>query len=89
MMMIKWDRYRENPRHCQGSKARSFERDPVRGLHQGQRSKPRKQAGHMTATHKIMITSNYPLQLWPRPHMTMPCSYFEVSVGDLMEHLEE
>jgi hypothetical protein len=43
--------YPEKPEVLSGHQARSSERDPVSGLHQGQRSYvPRKQAGHMTAT---------------------------------------
>jgi hypothetical protein len=35
----------------QGCRARANDWDPIRGLHQGQRSQaPRKQAGHMTCT---------------------------------------
>lgn len=59
--MIETDRYRDTPKHCLVFKVRSSDRDPVRGLHQGQRSyPPRQQAGHMTATcndqHQIKST---------------------------------
>jgi hypothetical protein len=51
-MMIEWGRNQGNPRHCLGLKARYSERDVARGRHQGHRStKPREQAGHMTANH--------------------------------------
>ena len=49
------------------------DRDPVRGLHQGQRSHPPGQlAGHMTAPRKIKRSSNKSLHKWSRPHMTPP-----------------
>ena len=51
MMMIERDRSRDTPWLCLGLRARLSDRDPARGLHQGQRaSVPRKQAGNMTAT---------------------------------------
>jgi len=47
-MMIERDRCWDTPRFCLGTEARSSDRDPARGLHQGQRSDaPRQQAGHM------------------------------------------
>lgn len=53
MMMIERDRCRDTPWYCLGFTARSSDRDPARGLHQGQRSDvPRQQAGHMTAPRK-------------------------------------
>ena len=61
------------PRCCQGFKARLSDRDPVRGLHQGQRSHaPRQQAGHMTAPRKINRSSIQSLHKRSRPHMTAP-----------------
>jgi hypothetical protein len=42
---------RISPGYCLGFKIRLSDWDPVRGLHQGQRSHiPRKQAGQITAT---------------------------------------
>ena len=48
--MIKRIRYRDTPRCCQGFLARPSDRDPARGLHQGQQSNVlRSKAGQMTA----------------------------------------
>lgn len=83
-MLIERDRCRNTPRWCQGILARSSERDPVRGLHQGQRSQaPRQQAGHMTAPRKDQLKLNQPLRKRSRPHMTAPMGliFTLVSVG--------
>lgn len=73
MMMIERDRCRNTPRCCQGFTARSSDRDPACGLHQGQRSNaPRQQAGQMTATRIDQRNSTKPLHKRSRPQMTAP-----------------
>jgi hypothetical protein len=66
---------RDTPRWCQGVTARLSDWDPVRGLHQGQRSfAPHQQAGHMTAPRNDYHQSKTPLRKRGHPHMTPPSS---------------
>jgi hypothetical protein len=66
--------YRETgkPENRQAPSAHTFDWDPFRGLHQGQRSADRtKQAGHMTAPDRNAKAPTFSLQQRGRPHMTI------------------
>ncbi|MEX1663701.1 hypothetical protein AB4874_19140, partial [Thioclava sp. 15-R06ZXC-3] len=55
----------------------------VCGTHQGQRSKPRKQAGHMTASDKCTNQIKNVLLCRSHPHMPFAAKQNSVGLGSL------
>ena len=63
---------RQSPFRVVRTKARQTDWEPIRELHQGQRSHaPRQQAGHMTAPDQLAKRSSKPLARRGRPHRTL------------------
>jgi hypothetical protein len=61
---------REDPGNSKRNAARSLDRDPIRELHQGQRSDaPHRRAGHMTAPDHLAKSELNPFAGGGRPHM--------------------
>lgn len=67
---------REDPDNSRRNAARSLDRDPIRELHQGQRSyAPHRKAGHMTAPDHIAKIASKALAGGGRPHMSTSAKY--------------
>ena len=70
-MHIGRDRGLGQPENRAELRARGVDGDPIRGSHQGQRHARRaKQAGHMSAPDRAVISIIFPLRGGGRPHMT-------------------
>src|SRR3954465_7640870 len=67
-----------DPEALSEHQARCREWDPIRAVHQGQRSSvPHKQAAHMTAPDRLAEPLNKTLAQRGRPHMTTPLGTLE------------